>query len=207
MSDYIVYNGELYHHGILGQKWGVRRFQNKDGSLTSAGKKRAGEAASEAGRKMTALGKFYRKHHRLIGGVGSALTGSGGTAGVIRAIRGGGKGREERLTNKLHDKWDKLPDKKKDKLITKLEAQQKANADRAIYDAHISTGKMVVQDALLGYYGGEKYRNARARGAGRVRAFFETHPGLPVDVYLRYQGNKKAYGDGMVAGVMDGENF
>ena len=32
--------GELYHHGIKGQKWGVRRFQNKDGSLTSAGKKR-----------------------------------------------------------------------------------------------------------------------------------------------------------------------
>lgn len=31
---------ELYHHGILGQKWGIRRFQNKDGSLTSAGKKR-----------------------------------------------------------------------------------------------------------------------------------------------------------------------
>ena len=32
--------GELYHHGIKGQKWGVRRFQNKDGSLTPAGKKR-----------------------------------------------------------------------------------------------------------------------------------------------------------------------
>ena len=30
----------LYHHGIKGQKWGVRRFQNKDGSLTSAGKQR-----------------------------------------------------------------------------------------------------------------------------------------------------------------------
>lgn len=29
------------HHGILGQKWGIRRFQNKDGSLTSAGKARA----------------------------------------------------------------------------------------------------------------------------------------------------------------------
>ena len=34
-------NNELYHHGIKGQKWGVRRYQNKDGSLTPKGKKRA----------------------------------------------------------------------------------------------------------------------------------------------------------------------
>lgn len=33
-------NNELNHHGIKGQKWGVRRFQNKDGSLTPAGEKR-----------------------------------------------------------------------------------------------------------------------------------------------------------------------
>lgn len=31
---------ELYHYGIKGMRWGVRRWQNKDGSLTSAGKKR-----------------------------------------------------------------------------------------------------------------------------------------------------------------------
>ena len=32
---------ELYHHGVKGMRWGVRRYQNKDGSLTAKGKKRA----------------------------------------------------------------------------------------------------------------------------------------------------------------------
>lgn len=30
----------LYHHGIKGQRWGIRRYQNVDGSLTPAGRKR-----------------------------------------------------------------------------------------------------------------------------------------------------------------------
>ena len=36
----ITLSNELQHHGIKGQKWGVRRFQNTDGSLTAEGKKR-----------------------------------------------------------------------------------------------------------------------------------------------------------------------
>lgn len=39
----------LYHHGIKGQKWGIRRFQNKDGSLTAAGRKRRGEGDGDNG--------------------------------------------------------------------------------------------------------------------------------------------------------------
>lgn len=34
------YGKELYHHGIKGMKWGIRRYQNEDGSLTEEGKKR-----------------------------------------------------------------------------------------------------------------------------------------------------------------------
>lgn len=36
----VVYSDELCHYGVLGMKWGIRRYQNKDGSLTAVGKKR-----------------------------------------------------------------------------------------------------------------------------------------------------------------------
>ena len=42
--DNTVYSDELQHHGIRGMRWGVRRYQNKDGSLTPAGEKRYNES-------------------------------------------------------------------------------------------------------------------------------------------------------------------
>ena len=45
----MVYDDELYHFGKKGQKWGVRRYQNKDGSLTDAGKKRYARDSREQG--------------------------------------------------------------------------------------------------------------------------------------------------------------
>lgn len=46
--DELIGSSELYHHGIKGQKWGRRRFQNEDGSLTPAGKERYDDDSTDS---------------------------------------------------------------------------------------------------------------------------------------------------------------
>lgn len=68
--SYIIVNGELYHHGIKGQKWGERRWQNADGTFNEAGKKRYfnsdGSVGGNARRALAKVydinEKFYSKH-------------------------------------------------------------------------------------------------------------------------------------------------
>ena len=62
------YNDTLTHHGIKGQEWGVRRFQNEDGSLTSAGEQRylTGRERREA-KRVAKVSKKIEKQHKNAG--------------------------------------------------------------------------------------------------------------------------------------------
>lgn len=52
---------ELYHWGIKGMKWGVRRYQNKDGTLTPAGKKHYGGEGADGSEKPDYAPKASKK--------------------------------------------------------------------------------------------------------------------------------------------------
>lgn len=69
MTTYVIKrdSDELYHHGIKGQKWGVRRFQNEDGSLTTEGRERYGSEKDQ--KKLSKdIQKYWRnrKHYNKL---------------------------------------------------------------------------------------------------------------------------------------------
>ena len=57
MEEYTNY---LVHHGVKGQKWGVRRYQNEDGSLKSAGKNRPAKMKAGVAGRINLINAWYR---------------------------------------------------------------------------------------------------------------------------------------------------
>lgn len=75
MGNYILRDDELYHYGVKGMKWGIRRYQNKDGSLTEVGKKRLYKDTKRAYKKDHWGYEHYERlgSNRLIRGMHAAL--------------------------------------------------------------------------------------------------------------------------------------
>lgn len=53
------YGNDFCHYGVEGQKWGIRRYQNKDGTLTEEGKRRYGEKATDDKERISNLMEDY----------------------------------------------------------------------------------------------------------------------------------------------------
>ena len=81
-NDWREYTGDpsyLAHHGIKGQKWGIRKYQNADGTLTAEGKARYGAGADR-------VEKFARKSASWEGRAANAKTGIGRNISTSMAV-------------------------------------------------------------------------------------------------------------------------
>lgn len=145
MTDFSVSYGDcLAHHGIKGQKWGVRRYQNEDGTLTTEGKKRYGTNSLQ-----TNSNNKLRKH----------LTADyAGIPGMFLNPNYARSRREDRLKRRVDSLQNELSsgkaknEQKTRKLLEnkrrRYDIQKSINIDREKYEANMSTGKRAVRSLL-----------------------------------------------------------
>lgn len=154
-------SNEIYHHGILGMKWGIRRFQNDDGSLTSAGKKRYGLFGS--GDQHPSQGISKKEVKRLVADY-NKVNGTRFKYGKDTVVKKGqytydykGRrlktGQEVSSSNKWVDKLNRVnPQKQKsiEELQEELTRKTLEMQLKDLDDRHQSLGKQFVKNVALG---------------------------------------------------------
>lgn len=113
----------LQHHGIKGQKWGVRRFQNADGSYTAAGKKRRNDdEVGQAKAAYKSAKKDYNKSYDKAYGYSSRHA-------ISQFVGKKQKAESDRRWEEVHKKGQALNEAKEQYKTAKTNANKKAVAE------------------------------------------------------------------------------
>ena len=147
ISSYLSEDSDyLEHYGIKGMKWGIRRFQNKDGSLTKAGLKRYSDAASEAASK---VGKAIAEGGKKLGEV----AGKAAQATKEKMVEKHAQRKEEkRIADLMSKPIRKLTEEER---VERMERRQKEKELRTLEknvrdlsDGAVSKGRKFAEDMV-----------------------------------------------------------
>lgn len=191
---YVVHDGVLYHHGIKGQKWGLRRWQNEDGSLTDAGRKHYGYGVLGSYRLRNAERNSNYDQYKYDRKMAKKRYKDAKRASYERTSRF-----EEQLEKK-YKKGDRLSD---DDLLKQQEYYDKEEAQRAKAKAQY---KLEKKQAKTEYYRRDKesaekaisntsYKNIGAMAAAGVASY-------ALGEFLR--ANSSSYGAQYVGAILSG---
>ena len=158
---------ELYHWGVKGMKWGVRRYQNEDGSLTSAGRSRYSTVADAKEAYRKAKKETADKYSTAVGGIyGGRLTATRNQRkDYSRDVQAYNNSLAKRTGAKYDYKIAKAQQKGKNSKVAELRVKQELAVSRqknraSIANAYIkdtyekqSVGKQIVHNIIGGHKG------------------------------------------------------